>query len=430
MKVLKIAMLLNLFVSFSYASICGESDRSLMFCKDPKAFICQGVKAAGEKSLKRNLKTIRDYTLELFFEANKEILERQGIYQIDEKAFDKLEQLIVQCHETEAEILGVCEGSNFFGMDVESLYSSTQGQKTTFKEQFLIDLEISFMDTIDEIAYRNEEKLEDISIGMMGHYKDAIKDELKSFFHFQPEKAKSEFAKVERKLDSVVFIFSRKSDKLSLFSTSEQTKIVNDYDQICGTFSDNDNAFAMHDVNGTQSVMIICPGAYLRQDLSNALDFDTLDLLPRISGTIFHELSHFLNTDSSYALSGFVRGSQNYGLEKCQKDNFKLSTPLRNNYSAFRVEIEADAFGNIAFGKYLQSTNLSVDQKLDLMKIAYSDICGTTDTVPHPGEDFRLNELLLRTPEIFHQFKCYRAYENTPMIGCSISGQKFLNLAF
>ena len=70
------------------------------------------------------------------------------------------------------------------------------------------------------------------------------------------------------------------------------------------------------------------------------------------------------------------------------------------------------------------------DQKLDLMKIAYGDICGTTDTVPHPGEDFRLNELLLRTPEIFHQFRCYRAYQNTPMIGCGISGQKTLNLAF
>ena len=50
---------------------------------------------------------------ELFFETNREILERQGIYQVDEKAFDKLEQLIVQCHETEAEIVGVCEDSSF-----------------------------------------------------------------------------------------------------------------------------------------------------------------------------------------------------------------------------------------------------------------------------------------------------------------------------
>ena len=64
------------------------------------------------------------------------------------------------------------------------------------------------------------------------------------------------------------------------------------------------------------------------------------------------------------------------------------------------------------------------------MKTAYGDICGTTDTVPHPGEDFRLNELLLRTPEIFHQFRCYRAYQNTPMIGCGISGQKTFKFSF
>ena len=410
------------FVERATEALCSVRIRKHLFAKE--------LRPLKKKSLKRNLKTIRDYAVDLFFETNREILERQGIYQVDEKAFDKLEQLIVQCHETEAEIVGVCEDSNFFGIDLETFYSSTNGDKTAFKEQFLLDLEISYMDTVDDIVYENEEVLDDISTGMMGHYKEAIKDELKSYFQLQPEKAKSEFAKVKSILDSVVFIFSRNSDKLSLFSNSEQNKIVAAYDNICGTFSDNDNAFAMHEVSASNSVMIICPGAYLRQDLSSALKFNSVDILPRIAGTIFHELSHFLNTDSGYALSDFVRGSNGYGLEKCHKDNFKLSTPLKNNYSAFRGEIEADAFGNIAFGKYLQSTNLSTDQKLDLMKIAYGDICGTTDTVPHPGEDFRLNELLLRTPEIFHQFRCYRAYQNTPMIGCGISGQKTLNLAF
>ena len=46
------------------------------------------------------------------------------------------------------------------------------------------------MDTVDDIVYENEEVLEDISSGMMGHYKDAIKDELKSYFSIATRKSK------------------------------------------------------------------------------------------------------------------------------------------------------------------------------------------------------------------------------------------------
>ena len=87
----------------------------------------------------------------------------------------------MQCHETEAEIVGVCEDSNFFGIDLETFYSSTNGDKTHLRSNFF-DLEISYMDTVDDIVYENEEVLDDISTGMMGHYKEAIKDELKSYF--------------------------------------------------------------------------------------------------------------------------------------------------------------------------------------------------------------------------------------------------------
>ena len=270
---------------------------------------------------------------------------------------------------------------------------------------------------------------------MLGHFQDAIERELISYYHFQPSKAKKEIAVVRKKLSEVIFVFSRQSDNLSLFSPSDQNHIINEFDRICGTFSDNDNAFAINNIAQGKSVMIICPGAYLRQELESAIDFNPVEILPRISGTIFHELSHFLNTSSSFSLNEFVKSRSQHdnsvrGLEWCQKEHFNLSSPILNNYSGFRSEIEADVIGNIAFGNYLKSSCLSTNQKLDLIKIAYGDICGTTDSVPHPGADFRLNELLLKTPEIFYQFKCYRAYENTPMVGCSVSGYKTLNLAF
>ena len=150
---------------------------------------------------------------------------------------------------------------------------------------------------------------------------------------------------------------------------------------------------------------------------------------------MFVGLSHFLNTKPNFALNEFIKSinpinNQPSGLENCQNENFKLTTAIKNNYPNFREEIEADVIGNIAFGKYLKSSNLSINQKLDLIKIAYGDICGTSDTVPHPGDDFRLNELLLRTPEIFNEFRCYRAYQNVPMVGCGITGHKTLNLVF
>ena len=171
MKTLKIAILINLFASFSHASVCVETDHSLQFCQDPKAFICSGGSTLYEQKFQKNLKTIRDYSTTLFFENNRELLERHGIYEIDETAFNKLEKIMVQCHQTDAEIEGVCEDSKFFGLNLETLYSSTKNQKTTFKEQFLIDVEISFIDAMDDIAYKNEEKLMDVSSECWGTFK-------------------------------------------------------------------------------------------------------------------------------------------------------------------------------------------------------------------------------------------------------------------
>ena len=46
---------------------------------------------------------------------------------------------------------------------------------------------------------------------------------------------------------------------------------------------------------------------------------------------------------------------------------------------------------------------------------------------PHPGVNFRINELILKHPAIFHAMDCNRYYRSKFMFGCGLKGPDLLS---
>ena len=288
---------------------------------------------------------------------------------------EKIRDLLIQCHETQAEMEGLCEESLFLGIDIRKVYASAAatGDDSGFWSGFNQQLKDQYQDYLDELIVKNEEVLRDIGKGVLGHFQDAMVDQIKSYYqNIEPRKAAVKIKNLKRKLKNVYFIFSRRSPEIRHFSHDIKLKIIGFYNSACRSMADGDNAFVFNDRETRKKVVVMCPGAYLRQGLSDVQNFNATEIAPRILSVFTHEFAHILNSRKNKR--SFIVDNFPYRLRSCHQTWYDLPEDVRKSYNRYYKEIEADVLGNLALGKMLRSesfSSVSKEIKLDIIKRSY-----------------------------------------------------------
>ena len=191
--------------------------------------------------------------------------------------------------------------------------------------------------------------------------------------------------------------------------------------------------------NGSASILNIPSAAkhmnlplfYCPSFLINAYASDNLmevrdELYLQMFSILSHEIGHLLDP-----LSGMFTAPQNI------KDT--LSCIYKNYDGAEKLsprslgEIYADIYSAQALSKELNSpqrSNLSQKEKLHIVKKSYYRLCGSKSDGVHPSGKFRMNQILLKDPEIFKIFNCKEHTKNHSVISCNKGPPQVLKLNF
>ena len=317
-------------VSKLYANSCGV-DQTKLFCANPLEYICKDANKAKQKNLNSNLSALKDHAAKHFYKKNKELLQRHGIFDLNAASMEKIKDLFVQCHETRAEMEGVCEKSQFLGIDTRKIYASAvaTGNDSGFWSGFYQQVNEQYQDYLEKIINENEDVLRDIGIGVLGHFQDAMIEQVKNYYQYRPKSAGAKIRNLKRKLQNVYFIFNRRSPEMRHFSHETKIKIISFYNVACRSMADGDNAFVFDDRETKKKAVVMCPGVYLRQGLSDLKNFNSTEVAPRILSVFTHEFAHILNSRKSKR--SFIVDNFPYKLRSCHRTWFDLPEDIKNN---------------------------------------------------------------------------------------------------
>ena len=136
---------------------------------------------------------------------------------------------------------------------------------------------------------------------------------------------------------------------------------------------------------------------------------------------ITHELGHIFGPKRFQAFSP-ERASETL---LCMSYHYPGAWKTKGFLPDYKDEIMADIFASRSVSKELLKRNYSKMKKLKLLTSSYKSLCGSSDDGSHPSGSFRLNEILLRQPEVFKMFGC-KKHIKKQITSCSTGRPKIL----
>ena len=398
------------------------------YCKNPYKVLCH--ENPYLKAPQQEKKDLYQKALDHHFKENQELLERLGIFELNETTMAKIESLFSQCHKTTNEIHHVCENKNFLkGVDVMDVYSVSKNEKKEFTKILKEQLKDVYVHYINQEAHKYSQNIKSISevtksnlIDTITQQMDALK--LNSFELGKRLEIKNELIK---KVKSVETLFSISKEALEHLSDEEHDAAIDIYVDVCGKKGDSDNAAAYN--VGSKSFILICPMDYL-EELKRTPDSVSNELFAKVSSTIIHELSHHFISSIDYDKSVPM---ENMGdLVQCMSENYMGAEGIHQRPENYIQEVLADHWANLTLSNLFKSKRLekmSWSDKIKLLQLNVSGLCHTSEDSTHPSGRFRVSQMLYRHQGIFNEMKCYK--DATILVtSCTLNGPKVLNLGF
>lgn len=402
-----------------------ESLRS-NYCKNPYKTLCQNnpynTKVSKESLYKRSL----DY----HFKENQELLERLGIFELNETNINKIEDLISQCHLTTNELNQFCQFEEILnGVDIQSIYSVSKKEKKEFSDVLKDQLNDVYIHFINKEALKFAPIIESISHVAKQSLIDTINQDIQVLENHSFELGKNQeiINEFTKKLKATHMLFSIAPEALAELSDDEHDAAVDVYESTCGKSGDHDNAAAYN--VGTKSFILICPMEYLDELKKNPHNI-TNELFSKVSSTIIHELSHHFT--ASVDLKKSIPKTNIKSLLSCMSENYSGSEGIHQTPEDYIDEVMADYWANRTLAKIFktdQFKGISISEKIKFLQLAASGLCGTNDDGDHPSGWFRISQMLYRHKEIFSELKCFKD-ATIVVTSCTLNGPKILNLGF
>ena len=112
----------------------------------------------------------------------------------------------------------------------------------------------------------------------------------------------------------------------------------------------------------------------------------------------------------------------------CMANHYPGAWSTKRILIDYKDEITADIFAANSFSLELENRGYNKMKKLKLLTSSYKILCHTRDDGVHPSGEFRINEVLLRHPEIFKMFDCKKHYQGKIINSCSHGSPELISI--
>jgi hypothetical protein len=397
------------------------------YCKRPYKVLCQDNPFL---DVNQSKKSLFNKAMEFHFKENQEILERYGISALNKTNIKYLEDLLNQCHQTTNELNKTCEIKNSLsGIDVSSIYSVSKTERKEFSDVLIKQLEDVYISIINEDAYKYSDIIQSIVDVNKQSLIDTIKTEINELDinSFELGKKQEMISELIQKVESTKSLFSITDESLKNLNQEQKDAAIEVFYHTCGGKGDSENA-AAYDVKG-QSFILICPMEFLESAKNNPNKI-TNELFSKLSSTIIHEFSHHFIQDISRKET--IPISNMKSLVNCMQKYYRGNEGVHHNPEKYMEEILADYWANRTLSHLFKTERikkLTYEDRIKILQLSASGLCGTSDDGIHPSGRFRISQMLYRHQEIFSEMKCFKDAK-VVVTSCTLNGPKVLNLGF
>ena len=450
---MKYIILLNLFFSLSIMAdeFCDSNPEEVLreqFCKKPSEVLCNGNININLNAIKEAVRSVESsyeavYARE-YLEARRIYLERNGISGSEHLIASVPVSDLNSCHPSSSDDEEVCEESDSYYIEHPFSYYERQpsGGIENFRHRYR-SRQYRLFDEMTSEYYDsllgNSEQVEEFVWDLVFEIIDEYKEKIKAADIFTEEELEKRFQKIEQDIEDSSLILrpvgSKENSKSSFASKGDKT-----FFEICKMGGLVPNAAV---IETSPASILVCPGFYAHiPGVRDALLTEKTKSRLRgvLSFTLAHELGHLiegrLNNNDITSLE-YKEPLLAKSFLQCVKENYDLTDDMKNNFGKYKRELIADMAAYTQFAGEIKGK--SVREAIKILRSGESIFCLTmndhekhkddkSEPNHHPPSSFRVDQLLLKYPEVFKSMGCGKFHKGKSIVGCGLKGAEILQL--